>query len=205
MFPPRKKYLVGTWTRWGMTWRFVWPTTGWDFEVPLKVKLRANGAHWCKCARLIKQTRVSVTTPVFPFFTNMFCFWMHRRVNLNIWKWSSHCWQEWHAHTSGNAKQDKQADDGLIGAGGDNGGWMPHLSALRLTLNMAVMCDVRHEHPGAIPTEEVVEGWRQDQREIDKEWHKGLKFGQIGSAGNTPTAKSFGIICKSHKLTHHFD
>lgn len=115
--------------------------------------------------RLIKQTRISVTTPVFLFVTNMFCFWMHHRVNLNIWKRSRRCWQEGRAHRSGNAKQDKQADDGLIGVGGDNGGWMPHLSALRHTLNMAVMCDVRDEHPGAILTEEVVEGWRQDQRD----------------------------------------
>lgn len=56
---------------------------------------------------------------------------------------------------------------------------MQHLSALRHTLTMAVMCDVRGEHPGAMerdivaeerrddrPKSRWLETWRQDDRKI---------------------------------------
>lgn len=126
---------------------------------------------------------------------------------------------------------DELIADGSIWGGGNNGGWMQHLPALRQTLKMAVMCDARGEHPGAMerdivteerrddrPTSRWIEGWRQDDRK-SKEWCKGFNSGFIRNVrdGAIPTAKTVGmcqmkkkekeqnaIICKSYKLNYYY-
>lgn len=142
-----------------------------------------------------------------PFFVFGYTMWQ-----TTIWKWPIYCWQEWRVHTSGNAMQDKLKDDGFFWVGGDNGGWMQHLSALRHPLNMAVMCDVRGEHPGACKKTQwqtrdgMIDpnpgGWRNRDRITEKQITSDIKVGPTGNA-SAPPAKMFGITIKSQKRIHY--